>query len=158
MLSQFASPCLKWSEPINHCRIPCWDITRKRLFFIFLCLHVSRCGDVYNTSNSCCSVLLFFYCFKCNVCFFFLWNMCLALWFWSDYNTVDGYVQYLRISLVFWFALLVDITGNYAAAPKRHRWESSDSNKTQQHLSVTRAVLICPLKPESSPFDRTIRN
>lgn len=32
------------------------------------------------------------------VCFF-LWNMCLALWCWSDYNTVDGYVQNVGIFL-----------------------------------------------------------
>lgn len=24
---------LKWSELKNHCRIPCWDISRKRFFF-----------------------------------------------------------------------------------------------------------------------------
>lgn len=33
--------------------------------------------------------------------FFFLWNMCLALWFWSDDNTVDGCAQTLGIPVSF---------------------------------------------------------
>lgn len=97
VLNQFASPCLSgpswWIIVGYHVGIFPGSV-------LFFCVHVSRCGNVYNTSNSCCSVFIIFVLFQCNVPFFFLWNMCLALWFWSDYNTVDGYVQYMGISLV----------------------------------------------------------
>lgn len=106
---------LQWSELTNHCRIPCWDISRKCSFYDYYfllfslptCVQVSRCGDVYNTNNSCCSVLFFFlYCFQC----FFFETCALLCDFWSDYNTVDGYVLYKGISLFFHFAILLDIS------------------------------------------------
>lgn len=82
---------LKWSELMNHCRIPCWDISRKCSFYYFFllfslptCVQVSRCGDVYNTNNPCCSVLLFF-CIVLNV--FPLKHVpCFVILVWLQYS------------------------------------------------------------------------
>lgn len=52
-------------------------------FIFYFCVHVSRCGDVYNTSNSCCSVFIVF-CIILNAMlscflFFFFFETCALL-------------------------------------------------------------------------------
>lgn len=70
--------------------------------FLYVCVQVWPC---VKWSCPCCSVWLLLLCisflFEKAMSICFLWNMCLALWFWSDYSTIDGYVYYLGICLLF---------------------------------------------------------
>lgn len=90
---------LKWSELMNHCRIPCRDISRKH--FVYLCPGVAVC---IIQAILVVQFLLFLYYFKCNVVFPLKHVPCFVI-FWSDYNTVDGYEQYMGISLLLLFFL-----------------------------------------------------
>ena len=71
---------LKWSELMNHCRIPCWDISRKRLcfsFFMYMCPGVAMC-----IIQAILVVLFYYFCIILNAMFglfFFSFETCALL-------------------------------------------------------------------------------
>lgn len=152
------------------------DFQEAFVFFWFdfplpTCVHVSRCGDVYITSNSCCSVLLFLYYLKCNVPFpFSLKHVpCFVILVWLQYSRWVCII-YEDLLVLFCFVSWYAIIKKYAAPPiTNEMWYLKDLNKTQvisfhhvlfcysQSVGLTHTVWICPFETESSPSDWTIR-
>lgn len=148
---------LQWSELMNHCRIPCWDISRKFFFFFFPSAYM--CPDVAMCKIQAILVVLFYYFSILNAMFSFFSLKhvpCFVILVWLQYSR---WVYTIYEDLLFCFDLLVD--KKVCPAPNahiRHQWDailnSSDLNKTLSDLifppqSVTHEVLICPFKSES---------
>lgn len=85
VLNQFASPCLSgpswWIIVGYHVGIFPGSV-------LFFCVHVSRCGNVYNTSNSCCSVFYYFCIISMQCSFFFSLKHvpCFVILVWLQYS------------------------------------------------------------------------